>query len=328
MAVEKEALFWEKHKKGVKCLLCPNYCIIPKKLSGKCRKRINVNNKLYAENYAKSITMFLDPMEKKPLYHFYPLTHILSLGPNSCNLSCKFCQNHYSSMQDCLASEITPEELLNQCLKSNVKHVAFTYTEPITWFEYILDSAKLLKENGISVVLVTNGYINEQPLEMLIPHISAMNIDLKAFSDEFYTEICQGKLQPVLDVIRYAADKTHVELTFLMIETLNDDPEELEGLFSFVKDVNPEIPLHISKYFPRYQLFIEETNEEHLVEIAKKASKYLKYVYIGNFFHSEFQNTHCPECHHLLIDRLTRTINIKNGCCEKCNAKIPVVLNP
>ena len=320
-------MYWEKHKKGVKCLLCPNYCIIPKNSAGKCRKRINVNNKLYADNYGKTITVFLDPMEKKPLYHFYPLEHILSLGANSCNLSCKFCQNHYSCMQDCLVSDITPSELLDQCILNNVKHVAFTYTEPFTWYEYILDSAKLLKEHGISVVLVTNGFINLLPLEEIIPYISAMNIDLKAYSDEFYRDICQGKLQPVLDTIRYAATKTHVEITYLMIESLNDDPEEVTELFSFIKNVNPEIPLHISKYFPRYELLLEETNEEHLVQVAKKASEYLKYVYIGNFFHSEFQNTYCSECRHLLVDRKMRTINIKNNCCEKCNAKIPVVIS-
>jgi pyruvate formate lyase activating enzyme len=177
---------------------------------------------------------------------------------------------------------IRPETLLEFCLKNRIKHVAFTYTEPFTWFEYVYQSALFLRKNNISVVLVTNGYVNLDPLNFILPLISAMNIDLKSFSENFYKTICGGKLQPVLDVIRVAHARTHVEVTLLLLETLNDDLSELHSLFAFLRSISSDIPLHISKYFPRYKMTIRETNEAKLHRIAQIAETYLKHVYVGN----------------------------------------------
>ena len=281
--MSKEALYYESINDNVKCLLCPNYCIIKNNSSGICRKRVNRDGKLYAENYAETISLCLDPMRKKPLYHFYPEDEILSLGANSCNLSCSFCQNYKSSQLDCSTEKIMPEDLIEIIKKHNrnsleekpIKHVAFTYTEPFTWYEYILDCAKLLKENDISVVLVTNGYVNPDPLSVIVPYIDAMNIDLKAFSDKFYVDICGGKLQPVLNTIEYTNSRTHIEITLLLIEGLNDNENELQQMFSFIAGINKNIPLHITRYYPRYKINIDATNDfaiSRAKDLAKKCN--------------------------------------------------------
>ena len=316
-----KALFWERIDDDIKCLLCPHYCIIKENKNGRCRKRVNKKGILYAENYGKSISLNLDPLEKKPLYHFYPGENVLSLGSNSCNLTCKFCQNFQSSQFDCNVTYIAPKELLDICLKKSIKHVAFTYTEPFTWYEYVLDCAMLLRENNISVILVTNGYINQQPLENIISYISAMNIDLKSFSERFYNEICGGDLQTVLETIKFSHNKTHLEITLLLIESLNDDIKELNDLFHFIGSLNKNIPFHISRYFPRYQLNLKETSEKTLFNAVNIAKKYLNYVYVGNL-KSEFNNTFCQQCKNILIERLgykTNILGIKNGVCVKCN---------
>ena len=286
--MKKQALYWEKQATGhlpqLTCLLCPNFCIIKENEHGKCRKRINIKGVLYAENYGLTTSLNLDPMTKKPLYHFYPTEKVLSLGANSCNLTCKFCQNYTISQYDCSVKQITPNELLVLCQKNFIKHVAFTYTEPFTWYEYVLDASKLLRKNDISVVLVTNAYVNIEPLTELIPFISAMNIDLKSFSDRFYVEICGGKLQPVLDNIKFCHNKTHLEITLLLIEGLNDDYNKLCSLFSFIADIDKNIPLHISKYFPRYLLNTKETSTKTILNAVDLAKKYLNYVYAGNVY--------------------------------------------
>jgi len=269
----------------------------------------------------------LDPLEKKPLYHFYPAEKVLSLGANSCNLRCHFCQNHSTSQVDCRTERILPKDLLYLCLSKNIKHVAFTYTEPFTWYEYVLESAEVLTKNNISVILVTNGYVNLEPLKVLVPHLSAMNIDLKAFSDGFYQNICGGKLKPVLDVIEYVFDKVHLEITLLLIESQNDDVDELQQYFAFLKGLNPNLPLHISRYFPRYKLKISETSEQLLNNVVKLAQEHLNYVYIGNVGATEFQNTYCPKCKTLLINRQhfdTKIFELNDGHCVNCGKSIPI----
>jgi pyruvate formate lyase activating enzyme len=280
--MKKVAKYWIPKEKGIKCLLCPNYCFIQRGKAGICRKRINYDNTLYAYNFAETVSLALDPLEKKPLYHFYPGEKVLSLGANSCNLSCKFCQNYTSSQFDTTTMTITPANLIQYCKVNSIKHVAFTYTEPFTWFEYILEAAKLLKSNDISAILVTNGYVNIEPLAEILPYISAMNIDLKAFSNDFYINYCGGKLQNVLDTISKCVKETHVEVTLLLIESINDKKEELEQLFSFLSGCDPNIPLHISRYFPRYQMSTNTTSKARLLEVVKYANDYLNFVYAGN----------------------------------------------
>ncbi|MDP8267678.1 MAG: AmmeMemoRadiSam system radical SAM enzyme [Candidatus Tenebribacter davisii] len=312
----KEALFYTKledHK--VRCDLCPHNCIIDSGQIGLCKARKNIAGILYSINYGKTISISIDPMEKKPLYHFHPGKDIISIGPNSCNFSCKFCQNYHSSQLEVPTINITPEDILQQCRSNNCDFVAFTYTEPTTWFEFILDSSKLFKENGIKTVMVTNGYINQEPLKKLLPYIDAMNIDLKSFDDKFYRSICNGTLQPVLETIKTASKQCHIEITNLLITDENDTENIIIDLVDFVADVNPDIPLHFSRYYPTYKMKNPATPISKL-EMAKEiAEKKLKYVYLGNIITE--RNTYCPNCHHLLI---SRDYPIKN---EIINAKCP-----
>jgi pyruvate formate lyase activating enzyme len=276
------AMWWERYFDDVRCLLCPHQCIISPAQSGRCRLRVNIAGDLYTRNFGQTISSQLDPMRKKPLYHYFPDENILSLGANSCNLHCTFCQNYASSLYDAQTMTIDPSELLQTCIDRDIRHVAFTYTEPFTWFEFIYESALLLTKQNISVVLVTNGYVNPKPLETILPFISAMNIDLKSFSHDFYVKNCEGSLEPVIDTIRYCVGKTHVEVTLLLITGLNDDPHELDRYFRFISQLNPEIPLHISKYFPRYKSQIPATDTKKIYATVDHAKKYLRYVYAGN----------------------------------------------
>jgi pyruvate formate lyase activating enzyme len=321
----KPALFWEKHDLGVRCVLCPNYCVVAEGKCGVCRKRVNITGELVSLNYAQTISLAVDPLEKKPLYHYFPAEMVLSLGANSCNLTCSFCQNYSSSQIDCETQRVLPNELLEMCLNQSIRHVAFTYTEPFTWYEYVLESAELLYRNKISVILVTNGYVNIEPLKQLLPFVSAMNIDLKAYSKEFYNDVCGGRLQPVLEVIGYVHNKIHLEITLLLIEGMNDDLDELRRYFAFLKGLNLDIPLHISKYFPRYKMKVKETSDSLLLQVARIAKEYLNYVYIGNVGIERFQNTYCPKCGTFLIERRkfdTYIVELEEGRCGKCGKAI------
>ncbi len=318
----KEAKYYKKlPNRKVQCELCPHFCIITPGNAGKCRARKNIDGVLYAANYAKTITISFDPMEKKPLYHFYPGQNIISIGPNSCNFSCDFCQNYNSSQQIVPTHEITPEMLLEICKDHLSKFVAFTYTEPITWFEFVLDASKLLKENGIKTVMVTNGFINPEPLKELLPCIDAMNIDLKAIDDEFYQRLCSGRLQPVLDTIETASKSCHVEITNLVITGENDSNENIRKLVDFVEKINPEIPLHFSRYFPVYKMANPPTSISTLEKAKEVAQKQLKYVYLGNVMTEK--DTRCPKCDRLLVHRAySTTIDILDGKCPECGTEI------
>jgi pyruvate formate lyase activating enzyme len=320
----KEALYWSKqHGNAVRCNLCPNFCLIKEGCFGSCRSRKNVSGVLVAVNYSRTVSLQMDPIEKKPLYHYYPGSQILSLGANSCNLHCDFCQNYEISQADCPTQVLAPEELLDILLRKGLQQVAFTYTEPFTWFEYILDCGKLLTENGIRLVLVTNGYVNQEPLKEILPYIDAMNIDLKSSRPEFYQKTCQGKLEPVLETIRTAAKHCHVELTNLLIPGLNDSADEISELVDFVAEVKPALPLHFSRYHPSWKCAQPPTPESTLFKAYEIASAKLDYVYLGNLASGEYSDTHCPACRALLISRsgfgTDRNNLVGNDCpaCEK-----------
>ena len=318
----KEALFYTKlEDQKVKCELCPHNCIISSGKNGICRARKNISGILYAINYGETISISIDPMEKKPLYHFHPGKNILSIGPNSCNFSCRFCQNYQSSQLEVPTTIITPAILLEQCRLHNCDFVAFTYTEPTTWFEFILDSSKLLKENGINTVMVTNGFINQEPLKVLLPYIDAMNIDLKAFDEKFYKTICNGALQPVLETIKTALKHCHIEITNLIITEENDSEKQINDLVDFVADVNPNIPLHFSRYYPTYKMENPPTSVSTLEMTKEIAEKKLNYVYLGNIVTEK--NTICPKCDHLLIRRdYPLKVDVINGKCPSCGHTI------
>lgn len=319
----KEALYYIKTDTDniVQCLLCPNLCKIYDGMYGSCRSRKNVSGVLIATNYNRTVAFNLDPIEKKPLYHYYPGSQIVSIGANSCNLHCSFCQNYEISQKDVQTKVLSPEELLDILIREGQKRVAFTYTEPFTWFEYILDCGKLFSKYEIRIVLVTNGYINHEPLEELLPYIDAMNIDLKSMDESFYTNICAGKLQPVLDTIIASADNCHIEITNLLIPGHNDSTESVSKLVDFVASINNDIPLHFSRYFPRWKMTLPETPLESLLSAYTIAKQKLRYVYIGNTQPEGYSDTRCPVCNNVLISRrnfYNPNSNLRNGRCNNC----------
>ncbi len=317
-----KAMFYKKLENDeVQCELCPHYCVIKPDKIGICRARKNINGDLFAINYGKTISLSIDPIEKKPLYHFYPGSKILSMGPNSCNFNCQFCQNYQSSQMTVPTQKITPGKVLQLCKQHDLDAVAYTYTEPITWFEFVLETSQLLKENNIKTVLVTNGFITQKPLQKLLPFIDAMNIDLKAMNEDFYRRLCMGRLKPVLKTIETAYKQTHIELTNLIITDENDSAEEIQKLVDFVAELDPDIPVHFSRYFPTYKMDNLPTPITKL-ELAKKiAQEKLSYIYLGNV--RADHDTNCPNCSYKLIERGFDTkVNCIDGKCPSCGKKI------
>ncbi|MFH0764762.1 MAG: AmmeMemoRadiSam system radical SAM enzyme [Candidatus Omnitrophota bacterium] len=281
----KEALYYEKMgNKRVRCRLCPHECVIPEGGHGACRVRVNKDGILYTEVYGKTTGIALDPIEKKPLYHYHPGKYILSLGTKGCNFHCDFCQNWRISQElGAPTKSITSAEAVEKAKSRGSFGIAYTYNEPFIWYEFVLDTAKLARQNGLENVLVTNGYVNMEPLEGMLPFIDAMNIDLKSFNEDFYRKVCKGRLKPVLDVIKRSAGSCHVELTMLLIPTLNDSEAEVRNLVNWIYDnLGPDTPLHFSKYFPCYKMSLPPTPVETLKTAERIAKEKLKHVYLGN----------------------------------------------
>lgn len=298
-------------------------CIISENEEGICRARINLKGTLYAVTYGKTVTIHKDPVEKKPLYHFLPQTQTLSLGHNSCNLKCRFCQNYHISQMQSRTFDISVEQLVTYCIENSIPSVSFTYTEPITWFEFVLDAARELKKHNIKSIMVSNGYINPEPLEMLLEVVDAFNIDLKAFTDNFYKSLCSATLKPVLDAIKLISEKAHLEVTNLVIPEENDD--DYSSIIEFISNLNPDIPVHFSKYYPQYEMMNPPTPDSILKDIYNSAISKLNNVYIGNIVTSDENNTACPECGELLIERRYFNALVTddfNGNCPSCNNKI------
>ena len=280
-----EALYYERlEKKRVQCHLCPYNCFINEGGRGQCGVRINKGGVLYSEVYGRTTSIALDPIEKKPLFHYHPGEYILSLGTKGCNFHCDFCQNwHISQELDAPTEEITSEGAVAKAKELRSFGIAYTYNEPFIWYEFVLDTAKLARKNGLENVLVTNGYVNMEPLEEMLPYIQAMNVDLKSFDEEFYTRICKGRLRPVLDVIERSARSCHVELTNLIIPTLHDSPETIKRMVDWIADnVGPKTVLHLSRYFPCYKMTLPATPVETMRRAEEIARRRLDHVYLGN----------------------------------------------
>jgi pyruvate formate lyase activating enzyme len=329
--VKKEALFWEKREDGkIECLLCPVRCVIAEGKVGVCMGRKNEGGTLYATNYGQVVSISIDPVEKKPLYHFHPGTQILSTGPNGCNMSCQQCQNWRISQERSPTQFVSPEDLVNVTIRENSKGIAYTYTEPLIWYEYVMDTAKIAREKGLYNVLVTNGYINEEPLRELLPYIDAMNVDLKSMEDDFYKKICKGKLAPVLRTIELShQSKVHIEITNLVIPTLNDSDEQIQKLVDFIAGLSDRIPLHFSRYFPCYKMDIPSTPLDTLQKAFLLAKRKLKYVFVGNAHLPNTSNTHCANCKNLLIRRdgyHTSVLGIENSKCKNCGTTVDVIM--
>ena len=280
-----EARFYEKLKDKVHCFLCPHNCVMEEGQFGKCSVRLHEKGKLYTMNYGEVTSASLDPIEKKPLYYFRPHTYILSVGSFGCNFTCSFCQNYSISQSRAVSDLMTKEDLVQMVLtaKDNTG-VAFTYNEPSIWYEYVYDCAKLLKgtDPDKAVVLVSNGYISEEPLKELLPYIDAMNIDLKSFSGEYYKKLCGGSLNPVLKTIETASKVCHLEITTLLVSGENDTTKEIEEIAKFLSHISPDIPLHLTRYFPKYKMDKPPTDIEVMKKTEDTAKKYLNRVLLGN----------------------------------------------
>jgi len=280
-----EAFFYEKLKDGqVRCFLCPHFCQIKEGKAGFCGVRLNQGGELFTSNYGRVSSLALDPIEKKPLYHFHPGEFILSAGTVGCNLSCLFCQNWSISKEIKTPTElVTSRALIEKAKELNSFGIAYTYNEPFIWYEFVYETAKLAHEAGLKNVLVTNGYVTAEPLERLLPLIDAMNIDLKSIRGEFYENVCSGSVEEVLGTIKRAVLSCHVELTNLIISSLNDSDKDLKDLVDWIYvKAGDSVPLHFSRYFPCYKMNLPPTPRKTLERAATIAKKKLKHVYLGN----------------------------------------------
>jgi pyruvate formate lyase activating enzyme len=328
-----EACYYEKREDGIHCLLCPHYCIVREDKTGICKVRRNTGGKLVADTYGRLSSIQFDPIEKKPLYHYHPGKIILSLGSVGCNMKCQCCQNWQISQTGAINYPFaeTPElsGLIGMALskKQNIG-VAYTYNEPTVWFEYMIDIARLAHASGLKNVMVSNGYIAREPLQELFQYLDAFNIDLKAFSQEFYKKYTGSELLPVLNTLKQikAAGK-HLEITFLVIPTLNDN----FGLFGEMTDwicgeLGRETILHLSRYHPTFKLSIEPTSSSVLEQMHHIAKEKLDYVYIGNLYLKNYQDTLCPCCGTVVISRNGYTTSIlsitPDGLCSHCGKRI------
>ncbi len=325
-----EAKHWRALDDGyVECELCPQRCRIPDKGHGLCLGRVNRGGALHADNYGQCVTMSMDPVEKKPLYHFCPGRQVLSVACNGCNLRCEFCQNWTISQAPAVTESIPPEKLAQIAHENGSFGIAYTYTEPLIWFEYILDAGALAHERGLKNILVTNGIINEEPLLELLPVIDAMNIDLKSMRGDFYQRYCHvDGIEAARRTIELAAARVHLEVTNLIIPGLNDSDEELRDMVDFLADISPLIPLHISRYFPTFKMKIPATPLETLERARRIACERLQYVYLGNADRSAASDTHCPKCGHVLVSRTgyaTDVSGISDGACASCGREADFV---
>lgn len=319
----KEALYWEKEGGAVRCLLCPHNCLIPPGGWGLCRVRRNIDGLLFATNYGQVLALALDPIEKKPLYHFYPGRLILSAGSRGCNLACGFCQNWDTVLGQGSSQEMGPEELVELAAATRTRGncgLAFTYTEPLVWYEFVLEAAQAARARGLKTVLVTNGFINPRPWLNLLPHLDGVNIDLKAFSPRFYQGNCQGDLGPVRESIALAAGRCHLEVTTLLIEGENTAMAEIRELSAFLAKIDRRIPLHLSRYHPAHRWTRPPTSPELIRDLVRVAREKLDFVYSGNLPGSYSAGTYCPDCGQLLIQRgdAPRLLTLR-GRCPRCN---------
>ncbi|MBW4828435.1 MAG: AmmeMemoRadiSam system radical SAM enzyme [Clostridiaceae bacterium] len=320
----KEALYYEKLRdRKVKCYLCPHGCIIEDGNLGFCKARQNKNGILYTLNYGKVSSYAYDPIEKKPLYHFYPGSKIFSIGTFGCNLECGFCQNWEIAHSNPVTVEISDGDILKLAKSNSSIGVSYTYNEPSIWYEYILNMSKKVKGKGLKNVYITNGYIEKEPLKRLLPYIDAMNVDLKSIDDDFYKGLCKGSLSPVLETIKLAEEKTLIEVTTLLIEGKNDSIEKIREISKWLSSIDKNIPLHLTRYHPAFKMDAPSTSYDSLLNAKDEAIKYLNYVYIGNVWGAD-ANTYCPECNIKLVERNynIEIIGIEDNKCTNCGYNI------
>jgi len=295
----------------IQCLICPRNCILKDGGEGFCHVRKNSCGNIILTTYGFNTGLAIDPVEKKPLYQFYPQSSVLSFGTLGCNMGCKFCQNWQisKSKADCSSlNRTTPEDVVRIAKQYSCKSVAFTYNDPVIFFEYALDTAKLCRQNGIKTIAVTAGYINPEPAAEFFNYMDAANIDVKGFSEAFYKKNCFAHLDPVLDTVKYVCNNTncHVELTTMLIEGENDEPEMIKSECGWIlENLGDSVPLHFSAFFPKYKFSDRSATKFDTLQKAYEiaVSEGLKYVYTGNLTDKRTSSTYCPNCGRVVIKR-------------------------
>ena len=335
--MKKEALLYEKlENKIVHCYLCNHYCKIAESKFGFCGVRQNLGGVLYTHAYGKVIAAHIDPIEKKPLYHFLPGSYSFSIATIGCNFRCGFCQNWDISQrsfrdEDILGGgRLSPQEIVKEAIENNCHSISYTYTEPTIFFEYAFETAKLAKEKGLYNNFVTNGYMTQEAIRMIKPYLDAANVDLKFFREDSYKKICAGSLEPVLNSIRFMKELgIWVEVTTLVVTGENDSEEELGDIAKFIASTDKNMPWHVSRFHPDYHFTQRSATPEATLkkaqEIGQRAG--LTYIYVGNVY-GWGNDTICPNCHKTLIKRDVFSVlgyNIKGNLCSFCNVVIPGV---
>ncbi|MGM9998979.1 MAG: AmmeMemoRadiSam system radical SAM enzyme [Candidatus Bruticola sp.] len=334
--------YWEKKTTDGKlqCQLCPRQCVLAPEQRGFCFIRRHINGHIVNTSFARTTGAAIDPVEKKPLYHFLPQSRVLSFGTLGCNMGCRFCQNSHitKNCQDKnLGLSLPPQKVGLAALNYSCRSVAFTYNDPIIWADYAIESAKICHSLGLYTIAVTAGYINPKVRIAFFSHMDAANIDLKSIRPQFYKEYCQADIKPILDTIIYVKEhsKCWLELTNLIIPGLNDSEQDIKDLSKWiVRELGPDVPLHLSAFYPAYLMTDKEktTLETLLKARAIALETGLHYVYTGNVAHPASQSTYCQKCGRLLIERLLNLIEFKDlnlikGCCQGCSAPLPGFFN-
>ncbi len=335
----KEAMFYEQlDEKRVRCKLCAHNCLVAEGKVGVCSVRKNIGGKLYSLIYGKASSVSADPVEKKPLYHFYPGSSVLSYGTVGCNFKCLYCQNWRISQVKPDAYDLrtlgTADQILSQMRRYTCSGVAFTYNEPTIWYEFAYDIAQAVKKKDKYTIFVSNGYMNPEPLKKLAPYLDAMNIDLKAIDVEKYRKLSRARIEPVLNTLKLARELgIHIEITTLVVPGFNDSTRDLEKICNWIHDnLGSDIPYHLTRYHPDYHYDAPATPLDKLIEsykIAKKAG--LDYVYLGNIMKTDYENTRCKNCSTMLVKRRTRFVerlySMKDNriSCPKCDTQIPII---
>ena len=334
----REAMYYiELSEKRVRCELCGHNCVIPDSDVGVCKARRNIDGKLYSLNYGKIISLMIDPIEKKPLYHFYPGSKTLSVAMQGCNFRCQFCQNHSISQignpSEISGEELLPEDIIKIAKAKGVHIISYTYTEPTIFYEYMLELAMLAKSEGMRNVMVTNGFINEKPLKELLKFMDAFNVDLKSFRLPTYENVIGGRLDIILENLEaIAKSDAWLEVTTLVVPGVNDSKEELEDIATFISNLDKDIPWHVTKYYPHHKMKsnTSETEEGALAMaygVGLKAG--LNYVYVGNILDEKFSTTICASCKKPVVLRVGYSVtpfegkmDSLKGKCQSCGSSI------
>ncbi|MDD5557819.1 MAG: AmmeMemoRadiSam system radical SAM enzyme [bacterium] len=335
-AFAREAMHYGVMDGGaVACRLCPRGCVVAEGMRGHCGVRENRGGRLRTLVFGRACTAHNDPIEKKPLFHFLPGTTSFSIATAGCNIECKFCQNWQISQarpEEVSALDMPPDKVVDAAVRAGSASIAYTYTEPVIFYEYMLETAKAGKARGMRSVMITNGFIQREPMRALIPELAAVKVDLKAFTDTFYREVCDGRLQPVLDTLLLLkrAGIWH-EIVVLLVPTLNDGEKEIRDLCAWVKaELGPDVPLHFTRYHPTYKIRNIPPTPVSTIEKARSIGmrEGLRFVYAGNVPGHPGEHTRCPGCGATVISRISYHVDasgLKDGACRSCGRPIPGV---